>query len=328
MRREVLSVSCLSLFVAAGGVSAQTDVPGAKDHPMVSRYTGSFAVDYLEKNFEGIDVPTGPVITTPQGRYAWKSAERAEGRYTRIRYGGPAGKNALEVFRNYQSALASAGFKTLYTCDLAACGDLSFHKFTSSDGVVAGNRAQEHFLSARLAGAEGTAIVLLYVTENRSSAPEGQPTGRRVGIGLPVVQLEILETKGMEGGLVTVDAGAMKKAIVETGRVALYGIHFDTGKAEIKAESKAALDEIGKLLRAERTLRVLVAGHTDTVGTLATNQELSMRRAQAVVEALVRDYGIDAKRLQPAGVGFASPVATNRKEAGRARNRRVELVEF
>jgi outer membrane protein OmpA-like peptidoglycan-associated protein len=146
--------------------------------------------------------------------------------------------------------------------------------------------------------------------------------------GQVVVQLEVLEAKTMETGLVSVDAQAMKKAIVETGRVALYGIYFDTGSAVVKPESKAALDEIGKLLKTETAMRVMVVGHTDTVGAWAVNQDLSLKRAQAVAAALVAQYGIAASRLQAAGVGFASPVASNRTEQGRAKNRRVELVEF
>lgn len=236
--------------------------------------------------------------------------------------------NSLEVFRNFQGALRDAGFKTLYACDLAACDNLSFHKFTAADGVVSGNRAQEHFLTARLAGAEGTVYVQVYVTENLNWPPEGQPSGRRVIKGLAVVQLEISETKAMDAGLVTVSSDAMKKAIVESGRVALYGLFFDTGKAEVKAESKPALAEIVKLLSGEPSMRLLVVGHTDTVGSQQSNQELSLRRAQSVVDALVKGNGIAPGRLQAVGVGFAAPVATNRDEQGRAKNRRVELVEY
>jgi outer membrane protein OmpA-like peptidoglycan-associated protein len=319
-----------ALLAAAGGMGlrAQSDIPGSKDHPLVSRYAGSTIIDYLEKNYEGADVPAGPVITTPAGKYAWKSAERAEGRYTRIRYRGPAGRNSLEVFRNFQAPLVKEGFKTLYACDLAACGNLSFFKFTSEDGVVSGNRAQEHFMSAKLARNGGVAYVLLYVTENQNWPPEAQPARARVDKGLAVVQLEILETKSMDSGLVSVDAQAMKKSILETGRVALYGLYFDTGSAVLKPESKAALDEIGKLLKSEPSMRVLVVGHTDTTGSWAANQDLSLKRAQAVAAALAGQYGIPAARMQAAGAGFASPVASNRTEEGKARNRRVELVEF
>ena len=327
MRHALVGSLGVALSLVAGLAAAQSDIPGAKDHPLITRYPGSTIIDFLEKNFEGVDVPTGPVITK-DGKYQWKSSERAEGRYTRIRYRGPAGRNALEVFRNFQAALKDAGFNTLYTCDLAVCDNLSFHKFTSADGVVSGNRAQEHFVSARLAGGEGTVYVQVYVTENLNWPPEGQPAGRRVDKGLSVAQLEISETKSMDAGLVTVNADTMKKAIAETGRVALYGLFFDTGKADMKPESKPALAEIVKLLNGEPSMRLLVVGHTDTVGSPQSNQELSRRRAQSVVDALVKGIGIEPGRLQAAGVGFASPVATNRNEQGRAKNRRVELVEY
>jgi outer membrane protein OmpA-like peptidoglycan-associated protein len=326
--RDVLGLAfCVSLCLGVVCASAQSDVPGAKDHPLISRYPGSTIIDYHEKNFEGVDVPTGPVITK-DGKYQWKGSERAEGQYTRIRYRGPAGRNALEVFRNFQAALTKAGLKTLYTCDLAACDNLSFHKFTAADGVVSGNRAQEHFVAAKGSSGDGTVYVQVYVTENHNWPPEGQPAGRRVDKGLAVIQLEVSEVKSMDAGLVTVDAGAMKKTIVETGRVALYGLFFDTGKADIRPESRPALDEIAKLMKGDPALRLLVVGHTDTVGSQQGNQDLSLRRAQAVIDALVKGHGIDAKRLQAAGVGFASPVATNRTEQGRAKNRRVELVEY
>ena len=183
-------------------------------------------------------------------------------------------------------------------------------------------------MSARLVGGEGTVYVQVYVTENLNWPPEGQAVGRRVDKGLSVVQLEVSEVKSMDSGLVTVNADAMKKAIAETGRVALYGLFFDTGKADVKPESKPALAEIIKLLNGEPSMRLLVVGHTDTVGSPQGNQELSLRRAQSVVDTLVKGRGIDAGRLQAAGVGFASPIATNRNEQGRARNRRVELVQY
>jgi outer membrane protein OmpA-like peptidoglycan-associated protein len=110
--------------------------------------------------------------------------------------------------------------------------------------------------------------------------------------------------------------------------VAIYGILFDTGKADLTPASGPALVEIAKLLKANAGLKVCVVGHTDMVGDLATNVTLSQARAQAVVSALVSQHGIVGSRLIPFGAGPYSPVASNKTEEGRAKNRRVELVEI
>lgn len=110
--------------------------------------------------------------------------------------------------------------------------------------------------------------------------------------------------------------------------MAIYGIYFDTNSAEIKPESKPALEEIGKLLRNNPDLKLLVVGHTDNVGDFDFNLQLSQRRAEAVVRALVREQGVAVSRLRSHGVSFAAPVATNDDEEGRAKNRRVELVQI
>jgi outer membrane protein OmpA-like peptidoglycan-associated protein len=97
-----------------------------------------------------------------------------------------------------------------------------------------------------------------------------------------------------------------------TGHAAVYGILFDTGKADIKPES---------------ALRLFVVGHTDMVGSVESNLKLSQDRAEAVLQALVRDHGIAATRLRSFGNGSFAPVASNETEEGRTRNRRVELVK-
>jgi len=125
---------------------------------------------------------------------------------------------------------------------------------------------------------------------------------------------------------VTADAGTMAREIADTGRIAVYGIYFDFDKAELKPESKPTLDEIAKLLAADPQLRLYVVGHTDNVGEVAYNMTLSQTRAEAVVKALVAEYRVDGGRLKPYGVGPLSPIATNKTEEGRAKNRRVELV--
>ncbi len=127
---------------------------------------------------------------------------------------------------------------------------------------------------------------------------------------------------------VTMDAGAMGDALSETGRVAVYGIYFDTAKSDLKPESEPMLAEIAKLLQQKPALKLLIVGHTDMVGDTTANVKLSQARAQSVVSALTAKYGISAARLVPYGAGPYAPVASNKTEEGRAKNRRVELVEF
>jgi outer membrane protein OmpA-like peptidoglycan-associated protein len=108
--------------------------------------------------------------------------------------------------------------------------------------------------------------------------------------------------------------------------VRIYGILFDFDMADIKPESKPALDAIATLLKTQANLSIFVVGHTDAKGTLDHNMQLSQARAKAVVAALTGQYGIAASRLDAHGVGPLSPVAPNTTEEGRQQNRRVELV--
>jgi OOP family OmpA-OmpF porin len=138
-------------------------------------------------------------------------------------------------------------------------------------------------------------------------------------------EVTIVETQAMKQE-VTADAAAMARDLKATGRTVIPGIYFDTGSAVINPESDPALAEMVKLLNANATMRAFVVGHTDNVGALEMDLKLSADRAAAVVKALV-GRGIPAVRLKSAGVGPYSPIASNKEEDGRAKNRRVELVE-
>jgi outer membrane protein OmpA-like peptidoglycan-associated protein len=137
--------------------------------------------------------------------------------------------------------------------------------------------------------------------------------------------LLVVESKAMVQEVVA-DAAALSQGIAAEGKVAVYGIFFDTGKSVVKPESGPTIDQIVTMLEQSPSLKLYVVGHTDGTGVLETNLKLSADRAAAVVRALVGN-GIEASRLKPAGVGPYAPEATNRNEDGRAKNRRVELVE-
>lgn len=125
---------------------------------------------------------------------------------------------------------------------------------------------------------------------------------------------------------VTLDAQAMARSLGETGQVRFYGLHFDPGKAVLKPDAASELGEIAKLLKQYPALKGYVVGHTDMVAELDVNLKLSQARAQAVVNALVALDPRNRSRLAAFGAGPYAPVATNKTEEGRARNRRVELV--
>jgi outer membrane protein OmpA-like peptidoglycan-associated protein len=138
--------------------------------------------------------------------------------------------------------------------------------------------------------------------------------------------VSIIEKQTMSQDVVA-DASSMASSIKETGKVAVYGIYFDTGKSILKPESQPTLQEITKLLKADPDLKLYVVGHTDNTGTLDANMRLSMDRAVAVVNALVSQFSVNTARLKACGDGPTSPVASNENEKGRALNRRVELVK-
>jgi len=124
-----------------------------------------------------------------------------------------------------------------------------------------------------------------------------------------------------------VDAAGLAAEIEKSGHVAVYGINFDTGKATLKDESEAVLDEIRKVLSTHAGWKMRVEGHTDNTGGKAANQTLSGQRA-ASVAAWLTAHGIDKARLTTQGFGDTKPVAENGTDEGRARNRRVELVKM
>jgi len=111
------------------------------------------------------------------------------------------------------------------------------------------------------------------------------------------------------------------------GHAVVPGILFDTAKADVKPESAAALTQVAQMLTDQPTWKLYVVGHTDNVGGLASNMDLSKRRADAVVQALVTQYHVAAGRLAGYGDGPYAPVASNDTEDGRTQNRRVEIVK-
>lgn len=287
-------------------------VPGmafGQDHPLVTAYPGSSIARRDVKEFDEYELVTGALRSgTPA------ASAHLEGKLTGIDYLYPVERSTLEVLRNYEEALKRAGFQILFSCAQRECGSGSIRPWGLGILQAALPFGEMRYLAAKLTRTEGDAYVALHVKQ----------TGR--GKSDHHAYLVVIETKPMQQGMVKVDAAALVGELTAVGHAAVYGIYFDTAKWDIKPESEKALGEIVKLLHGSSNLKLHVVGHTDNVGNAAANLDLSRKRADSVVKALVA-AGIAAARLDSAGVGQYSPVATNRTEAGRAKNRRVELVE-
>ena len=119
------------------------------------------------------------------------------------------------------------------------------------------------------------------------------------------------------------DVGA---ALLRDGRVVLRGIVFATDSADLSGGAYAAAGNIAGVLNQYPQLKLAVVGHTDNTGDYHHNIDLSGRRAQSIVDAIVNDYDVDPTRLAAVGVGPLAPIATNHTDYGRSQNRRVELV--
>jgi OmpA-OmpF porin, OOP family len=137
-----------------------------------------------------------------------------------------------------------------------------------------------------------------------------------------IYELNIVQIAAM---VQEVAANAMLEALDKDGFIALY-INFDTGKSDLKPEMQGTVDQIVSLLTDNGDLKVSIEGHTDNVGQPAVNKTLSEQRARSIMAAVIKG-GVDASRVSAIGWGQERPVADNRSEEGRAKNRRVEIVK-
>lgn len=320
---RTIAITLLGILALCGSLQAK-DLPGTADHPLVGRYDGSSITGYVENAFEEVRFLNGPI--TPQakratGRYMnGENSVGAAGRAWRIGYDGPADRSAAEVMTTFEASLAAKGFSELYTCQGAACADMGgatlYVALTdeSALGKVPLHQVPDRqiYSSFVLKRAEGDVYASIYATDFEGHAE----------ILVDVVETSVVDT----GRIEFVDATKMASEIGNGGRVVLYGILFDLDKATLSESSKPTLDEIAKFMTSNPSFNLVLTGHTDAKGAFDYSLELSQRRAEAVVAALVNGYGLPAARLRPFGAGMAAPIASNETEAGRSKNRRVELV--
>jgi len=292
MYRIAAIVLSLCLTSALAQEWKEPNVEGAREHPLLKFYPQSSVREYTDTAFDSVELFTGydrkqgePVTTTVEGRVIKYSSTHKPG------------TSSLEILRNYQNALAKAGFTTL----VAGKGAQFPNVPVNPDDTMGTFRLDRNGTPA------------LYVSVQGHADPD-----------TPGSSVTLVEVKAMEQKL-EANAEGWFDEISKSGRVAVYGINFDTGKSTIRADSRKPLEEVRKLALDHPELKLAIVGHTDNAGNPAANRKLSEERAAAVKAWLVQN-GVPAAQLSAAGFGDTKPVADNKSEDGRARNGRVELV--
>ena len=336
LARLAIALLAAAAHAAAPAADAPVaDLPGAADHPLVKRFTGSWLAGQRASSWDAAVVPGSAELDKADKRW-FKEPLTLEGKVTQTVYIAPAGKSALEVWRNYEQALNAAGLKKRFVCE-RNCADLYFawHKqseptkgFNWAKGYITTPSGSRYSLTSALSVDDGRMLVgTLGKPGQEATVLLYNSLAANATTGQVATYLQIVEPKAMETGQVSVDPAALQAGLAAEGHVTLTGLFFDTGKTELKPESKAQLDAMAELLKNQPTLKAWIVGHTDNVGGFEANEKLSLARAQAVVAALTAaPYKVDAKRLVPKGLASLAPVAGNGDDAGRAKNRRVELV--
>lgn len=251
-----------------------------------------------QRDFDAYPFWTGSAFENVEGKTYVASIKAKRGQHS-----------MHEVRRNLEAMMAEAGATKVFDGRIpkAAAESITFEqKSPYSDGTSFGWDGYDS---------------LIY----RADLPDGRQVWVHARLEYLSAGWVVVERKGLVQTAALLPADALKKQLDASGRVAIQ-VNFATDKADILPDSKPQLDQVLALLKQDPALSLSVEGHTDTTGTAERNRALSTARATSVVAALT-GQGIEAKRLTPAGFGQDKPVADNGTDAGRAKNRRVELVK-
>ena len=308
----------LAFGLLIGGISAE--ILAEDDPTILPIYEGSELIYDDQFGFEELPVVLGE-----------DTVNNIEGYIRRLWLKAPEGRSPYEIIRNYEEAVENINGQILFKSrdpQAIVIEDTYFSEYFSTirqDRGLATNvfthsyfpEESSEYLVAKATVNQVENYIIVAAGKGHWAAGQGEET---------YYEIVFVELEAMEMDMVTMEY--LESGIEADGRVAIYDIYFDTGESKIKAESEEALAVISEFLLENSTKKYLVVGHTDFIGSYQMNLNLSEARAEAVLEKLVNQYGISREQLIAAGVGPAAPVMSNQTENGRAKNRRVEIVEL
>lgn len=259
-----------------------------------------------------VRLPSGPWV---QGR----TTEITEGSIRRqvLRLSQPD-LTTLQLVQLLRGKLETDGYQPVFTCADASCGGFDFRfqldLLPAPDMYV--DLGDYRYLLMEKPGGAPHKVALL---ASRSATAGFIHITEVFDANFPEIGPDTAPT------LITGENGLIQ-TLLASGHAVLADLDFVTGSADLGPSRYDSLEAISRWLETNPSARLVFVGHTDSVGSLEANTDLSERRAVSVVERLVSEFGANRAQLEAAGAGYLSPIATNLTEEGRAANRRVEIV--
>ena len=256
-------------------------------------------------------------------------AHNTEGRILRRTWRINSSQTTLQVFAPMRAQIQEHGYRILYQCHDVECGGFDFR--FAIDVVPAPDMAVDFgdflFLSAQRQ--EGEYVTLLVSRFGRTNFVQLVEIGAEMDVAVPDAPADtpVLVAEAPQAAVeAEADPIDFVSQLKRDGHVVLSGLDFQSGSPNLAGSGYDSLEKLAAFLKDETDQRVLLVGHTDTVGGLSGNIALSKARADSVRQQLQDIYGIAKSRLEAAGAGYLSPLTSNEDAAGREFNRRVEVV--
>jgi len=322
MKKVTLVLAVLVLMISTNLFAQETkDINGAKDNPLISRFSNSFIGYYNTVKWDTYILPVSK-IKNKGGEKSWDKKLKLEGKVNRIQYTTDKNNTASLVYANYLSAFKKSNWEILFS----GSGDnelgnesyeWQYYMFQEGLGLDKkygskyGFRGDDYaYISAKSEDNDISYYAMIYIIEKDN---------------FTMINQDIINVKNPDLGLVT--AKLLTEKIDKKGHLALDGIFFKTGKATLTEKSVPALKNISEYLNSNKGKKYFIVGHTDNVGDFVVNMTLSGNRAKAVMNELISKYGVSTEQLKTYGVANLSPMVSNTTDEGKAKNRRVEIVE-
>ena len=325
MKKTTLIYVAVALMISTNLFAQRTtDIEGGKDYPTISRFEGAVIEFYKETKWGSYKLPV-----SDQGTIDWGNPKVLEGKVTRIQYTVSNDNNSEFVLHNYKAAFKKSGYEIIIALANEELGVSDRpHQWTEMYYVAGGYyngignakfgldfqwpnwNNNQCFIAAKGHENDKDIYAIIYAI---------------VDANYTLITQDVIEVEAVETGSVT--AQSLDKGLTSDGHIALDGVFFNTGESTIKPESAVALKNIAEYLNTHTEKNILIVGHTDNVGDFNANLKLSKDRAEAVINELVTKYSVKTEQLKAYGNGSTAPVASNSTDEGKAKNRRVEIVE-